>query len=248
MRFKWRTCGQPDAPPGALPGRRASRPACASLRASQARPRTSLIVPWGRKVALRGRLTARSRQSVGGAEIEVLERAARKGAREVPAGRVQTASGRRRSSTRCRPAAVADRASSCIGSVDGAPRRVEAAQAQSARRRHAASHHCAASPCAIWGACSAVRSQPAASASCCRARHRASRGRPSPDVRTNRDGRFAGTYRLRVRRPGVVLRIRVVVPAERGYPYLELQEDGRSRFAFVEGALGAPRRPRRSRP
>ena len=39
-------------------------------------------------------------------------------------------------------------------------------------------------------------------------------------IRTNRHGGFAGTYRLRARRAGVVLRIRVKVPTEQGYPYL----------------------------
>ena len=39
-------------------------------------------------------------------------------------------------------------------------------------------------------------------------------------LRTDRIGRFSGTYRLRVRRPGVVLKIRAVVPSEAGYGYL----------------------------
>ena len=39
-------------------------------------------------------------------------------------------------------------------------------------------------------------------------------------VRTGRDGRFRGRYRLAVRRPGVRLRIRVRVPSESGYRYL----------------------------
>ena len=39
-------------------------------------------------------------------------------------------------------------------------------------------------------------------------------------LRTGRDGRFSGTYRLRVRRPGVTLKIRAVVPRESGYGYL----------------------------
>lgn len=38
-------------------------------------------------------------------------------------------------------------------------------------------------------------------------------------VRTNRRGRFSGRYRLPVRRPGIRLHIRVVVPTERSYPY-----------------------------
>ena len=39
-------------------------------------------------------------------------------------------------------------------------------------------------------------------------------------LRTDRKGRFSGTYRLRVRRPGVALKIRAVVPSESGYGYL----------------------------
>lgn len=37
--------------------------------------------------------------------------------------------------------------------------------------------------------------------------------------RVGRTGRFTGTYRLRVRRPGVVLQFRAVVSKARGYPY-----------------------------
>ena len=37
--------------------------------------------------------------------------------------------------------------------------------------------------------------------------------------RTDRGGRFSGTYRLRVRRPGVRLQFRVRVPRQSGYPY-----------------------------
>lgn len=37
--------------------------------------------------------------------------------------------------------------------------------------------------------------------------------------RTDRSGRFAGSYRLRIRRPGVQLQFRVRVPKQHGYPY-----------------------------
>lgn len=37
--------------------------------------------------------------------------------------------------------------------------------------------------------------------------------------RIPRTGRFTGTYRLRVRRPGVALQFRAVIPAARSYPY-----------------------------
>jgi hypothetical protein len=38
--------------------------------------------------------------------------------------------------------------------------------------------------------------------------------------RTNRRGVFAGTYRLRIHRPGVRLQFRVRVPSEAGYPFI----------------------------
>lgn len=43
---------------------------------------------------------------------------------------------------------------------------------------------------------------------------------PFKNLRTDNKGRFSGTYRLRVRRPGVVLKIRTIVPSESGYGYL----------------------------
>jgi hypothetical protein len=39
-------------------------------------------------------------------------------------------------------------------------------------------------------------------------------------LRTDRRGRFSGTYRLRARRSGVSVQIRVLVPTQRSYPYL----------------------------
>jgi hypothetical protein len=37
--------------------------------------------------------------------------------------------------------------------------------------------------------------------------------------RASRRGRFSGRYRLKVRRPGVRLQFRVMMPAQNGYPY-----------------------------
>lgn len=42
-------------------------------------------------------------------------------------------------------------------------------------------------------------------------------------IRTDSRGRFSGTYRLPVRRPGVRLQIRALVPGERDYPYQRFQ-------------------------
>ena len=40
------------------------------------------------------------------------------------------------------------------------------------------------------------------------------------NLRTDKKGRFSGAYRLRVRRPGVMLKVRAIVPSEAGYGYL----------------------------
>ena len=37
--------------------------------------------------------------------------------------------------------------------------------------------------------------------------------------RVGRRGQFSGSYRLRVRRPGVALQFRAVITQTRGYPY-----------------------------
>jgi hypothetical protein len=47
-------------------------------------------------------------------------------------------------------------------------------------------------------------------------------------LRTDRKGRFSGRYRLRARRPGVRIAVRVVVPQEARYPYLGYQSSVRT--------------------
>ena len=46
---------------------------------------------------------------------------------------------------------------------------------------------------------------------------------PFAAVRADRQGRFSGKYHLPVRRPGVRLQIRIFVPVEHGYPYLNFR-------------------------
>jgi hypothetical protein len=45
---------------------------------------------------------------------------------------------------------------------------------------------------------------------------------------TDREGRFAGTYRLRARRPGVRLHIQVRIPQAKGYPYVNYRSSTRT--------------------
>ena len=66
-------------------------PAVAHLTASFASTsRSSLIVPFGRRVRVRGRLTGAARSGLAGAQIDVFERAAKAGANEVSVGSVRT--------------------------------------------------------------------------------------------------------------------------------------------------------------
>ena len=59
--------------------------------------------------------------------------------------------------------------------------------------------------------------------------------------RTDRRGRFAGTYRLPLRRPGVKLQIRVVVPTEKSYPYATYRVATRLRAGALSQASNGAR-------
>lgn len=180
--------------------------------------RSTLTVPYGRRVSLRGQLTDVSQSGPGGAQIEVLERPEGRGAREVAAGRTQTNPdgtfafvllGHRPSRTvrlTYRSAAGAQAVS------DALKLRVRAASSLGASLRGR-----------VIRFRGRVRSGPIPR----RGKTVRMEGRApgsswtSFDIRrTDRKGRFFGTYRLPIRRPGVKLKIRVAVPSERGYGYV----------------------------
>lgn len=180
--------------------------------------RSTLTVPYGRRVVLRGRMTSGSQPGPAGTQIDLLERLDRRGAREVVAGHVRTrADGSfsyvlptRRPSRTLR---LAYRPTGGSPAFSPAVRlRVRAASSLHASLRGIVVHFSGR-----------VRSRPIPKGG---KRVRMEGRAPGSGwtsfatLRTNRQGRFSGTYRLRIRRPGVVLKIRALVPAEAGYGYL----------------------------
>lgn len=180
--------------------------------------RSTMTVAYGRRISVSGRLTHGSHPVAAGSRIEVLERPDRRGAREVRRARVKSkADGSfsvtlttNRPSRRIRVAyrpvggspvvsrtlRVRVRASSILrvslrGRLVRFSGRVLSGPVPKAGKRVLMEGH---APGSAWTAFKSIR--------------------------TDRRGRFSGTYRLRVRRPGVRLKIRALVPSERGYGYL----------------------------
>jgi hypothetical protein len=173
----------------------------------------SLIVPFGRRVSIRGRLVGASRSGLAGERIDVFERWAKAGAREGAAGSART----RRDGTFSYTLAA------------GRPSRdVRIAYGSTATRLlrvrvRAASTLKASLRGTIVRFSGQVLSRPLPVAGKRVILDGRAPGYPWTDfttVRTDRRGRFAGSYRLRARRPGVKIQIRVRVPTQRGYPYL----------------------------
>jgi hypothetical protein len=178
---------------------------------------SKLTVPYGRHVTIRGRLS-QSSQPMAGASIEILERLDRKGAHEKVAGRVDTeADGTFTALLRTtRPSRTVHLAFN----QGGAERLVSKALRLRVR---AASRLRASLRGRVVQFSGRVLSRPIPK----RGKRVLMEGR-SPgsawtqfkSLHTDRNGRFSGTYRLRVRRPGVVLKIRALVPSEDGYGYV----------------------------
>lgn len=181
--------------------------------------RSTLIIPYERRATLRGRFSA-SRPNLGNARIDVLERRAGKGAREVAVGTTRTradgtfsyALARRKPSRTVR---VVCRASCGAGApaVSGLLKlRVRAAstlRVSLSGKRVRFSGRVLARPIPAGG--KRVMLQGRASGF---------KWATFADARTDRRGRFSGSYRLPIRRPGVKLQIRVSVPTQRAYSYL----------------------------
>ncbi len=176
--------------------------------------RTSLIVPWGRRVTLRGRLTADSSRGVGGAPLDVFERSSRDGAKEVAVGHVQTRSDGTFSYELAarRPSRVVRLAYGSVASSRRLQVRVRAATALRATLRGR-----------LLRFSGRVLSRPLPAAGKLVRLEGVSTGfkwRRFATLRTDRDGRFSGRFRLAGRRAGARYYMRVRMPAERGYPYL----------------------------
>lgn len=180
--------------------------------------RSTLTVPYGRRVSLRGRLTQGSGAAAAGIPIEVRERADRRGARERSTRTVTTkpdgsfaigvATSRPSRVIRLayRPAGGAQVVSRALTlRVIGASRVKASLRGRIVRF----SGRVLGAPFPKGGKRVQMEGRSPGSA-----------WTPFQNLRTDSKGRFSGTYRLRVQRPGVVLKVRAVVPREAGYGYL----------------------------
>jgi hypothetical protein len=174
----------------------------------------TLTVPFGRRLTVRGRLSGAAGAGVGEARIDVFERSTASRAKEVMAGSATTR---------------ADGTFSYVLAGTGPSRTVRLAYGSLTSsgllkvRVRAASTLEATLHGTLVRYSGQVLSRPIPG----KGKRVALEGK-APGfkwtsfvaTRTDRQGRFSGRYRLPVRRPGVKLQIRAVVPTERGYPYL----------------------------
>ena len=180
--------------------------------------RSTLVVPFGGRVVVRGRLTHVTERTTAGASIGVLEKLDRTGTREKMAARVETkADGSFAAviSTK-RPSRSIRLAYRPIGggTVVSRPLKI---RVRSASRLRASlrgrvvrfSGRVLSGPIETGGKKILMEGRSPGSA-----------WTRFKILRTDRKGQFSGTYRLRVRRPGVTLKIRAVLPHENGYGYL----------------------------
>lgn len=193
-------------------------PAYAIAMSFKGSSRAKLTVPYGRRVSLRGRLTRGSQPVAAGTSVEVLERLDRRGA---PERRTRTVLTRVDGAfsiglATSRPSRVVRVAYRLVSGGLVVSKAVRL-QVRAASRVRAKLHG------RIIRFSGRVLSGPIPK----RGKRVDMEGRspgsawtPFKNLRTDTKGRFSGTYRLRVRRPGVVLKIRAGVPSEAGYGYL----------------------------
>lgn len=173
--------------------------------------RSTMTVAFGRRVRISGRLTATADRGIGGARIQVFERNARTGARQRVVGSVRT---------------LPDGTFSYLLAKARPSRSVRLVGPSASRTLHLRVRASSSLNASLRGTVvrfgGRVLSGPLP-----RSGKRVLLQGRAPGYtwatfateRTNRVGRFSGRYRLPVRRPGVRLQIRVVVPAEKSYPY-----------------------------
>ena len=180
--------------------------------------RATLTAPFSRRVSIRGQLTGASPLGRDGAQIDVLTQTDRRGAREVVTGRVRTRADGTFSYVlpRSQPSRAIRLAYRPHGPGGAASPRLRL-------RVRAASNLRASLRGRIIRFSGRVLSRPLPQAG----KRVMMEGRAPGfawsvfrSLRTDRKGRFRGKYRLPIRRPGVKLEVRAVIPTENGYPYL----------------------------
>jgi hypothetical protein len=180
--------------------------------------RSTLTVPFGRRVSIRGRLVRTPGAVASGTRIDVLERHHHRGAREISRPPVKT---------------KADGSFTVVLNTTRPSRTVRLAYRSGAGgqvvsralklRVRTASRVRASLRGSVLRFSGRVLGAPVPKAGkrvVMEGRSPGSAWTPFKNLRTDRKGRFAGTYRLRVRRPGVRLKVRAGVPSEAGYGYV----------------------------
>ena len=179
--------------------------------------RATLTVPYGRRVRVSGRLGQASRPIAAGS-LELLETPDRRGARERLQGRIRTRSDGTFSAVlvTTRPSRTVKLAYRPAGALPVFSRPLRLRVRAASRVRASLRGHLLrfrgrviSGPMPKRGKVIVMEGRAPGSA-----------WTAFKTLRTSRSGRFAGTYRLRVRRPGILLKIRGVVPHEPGYGYV----------------------------
>lgn len=190
--------------------------------------RSAIVVPFGRTVVLRGRLSIASARPPAGTRIAVVQRTTAAGARERTTGSAPT----RADGTFSYRLALRGPSRSVRFVYPADPPVGVSAKSNSLRIRVRAASQFAVS---LRGTTLDYRGQ-VISAPVPRRGKRIELWGRAPGyawkrfrtLGTDRRGRFAGHYRLRARRPGVRLQVQVRIPAEKGYPYLTYRSGPRT--------------------
>lgn len=208
--------------------RSASAPAASALKGAPAAnltvrfahtKRSSRVIAFGRKVTIRGRLSDAEKSGIGGARIDVMQRTRVAGSHERRVGRIKTRSNGRFSYRRSMRGATRTLRLEYLppGAGSATKSRKLRVRVRSAARLHVSLRgrivrfrgRIVSRPLPRHGKRVRLQGKAPGYAWSTFARKR-----------TDRHGRFAGRYRLPVRRPGVRIAIRAFVPSERGYSYL----------------------------
>lgn len=176
-----------------------------------------LTVPYGRRVSLRGRLT-QGAQALVGSPVAVLERLDQRGAREKTTRTVTTRADGSFSIglATSRPSRYVRLAYRPAGGAQVVSRKLRLRVAAGARVRASLRGRLVRFSGQVLGRPFPKRGKRIQM----EGRSPGSAWTAFKILRTDKQGRFSGTYRLRVRRPGVALKIRALVPSEAGYGYV----------------------------
>lgn len=185
--------------------------------------RSTMVVPFGQRVTIRGRLFTASKAGIGGALIDIMQRS---GARERRVGTAKT-----RSDGTFRYRRSVRGPTRTLRVVYGAhPVALAVSRSLKLRVRAAASLRVS-----LKGSTVRFRGRVVSRPLPKGGKNVRLQGRTPGFAwaifaykRTDRRGQFSGTYRLPVRRPGVQLQIRVWIPSEKGFRYLSYRGAART--------------------